>query len=267
MKYSFMSFSTPALSLSEILATARLYGYDGIEPRIDSQHAHGIEVTTTADQRCRIVEQVSVSGIELACLASSIVLANPEKNDQMRQQAHERIDLAGDLKVPIIRLFGGCFPEDFSRQQASELLVQSLRQLADHAAERQVCLCLETHDAWCNPEDVAVVMRQVNHPAVGVNWDIMHPVRIAKFTIEKSFEILKPWIRHLHIHDGISTVNKLQFVSIGQGEIDHWAALQCLRTINYPDYLSGEWINWENYQTHLPREIKIMRQLEQQLDD
>ena len=34
MKYSFMSFSTPTLSLTEIIEVACCYGYDGIEPHL-----------------------------------------------------------------------------------------------------------------------------------------------------------------------------------------------------------------------------------------
>ena len=43
MRYSFMSFSTPQLKLKEMLALANKLGYDGIEPRLDANHAHGNE--------------------------------------------------------------------------------------------------------------------------------------------------------------------------------------------------------------------------------
>lgn len=263
MKYAFMTFSTPKLNLSDILAAARLYGYAGLEPRLDAGHAHGIEVATDAEQRRQIRVQVAASGIELACLATSLSYADPEKNVTMREQTHARIDLAGDLHVPRLRVFGGLFPENVSRELARALVIESLRAVADHAAERQVTLCLETHDAWCDPNEVAAVMQAVQHPAIAVNWDIMHPVRRADCSIEKSFEILKPWIKHLHIHDGMLAESKL--MPIGTGAIDHRAALACLRTINYQGYLSGEWINWEEYQTHLPREIATMRRYEQEL--
>ena len=44
MKYAFMTFSCPDLTLPEVIELARKTGYDGIEPRIVSDHAHGIEV-------------------------------------------------------------------------------------------------------------------------------------------------------------------------------------------------------------------------------
>ena len=44
MKYAFMSFSTPDLSLERTLNLARQYGYEEIEPQTDSSHAHGIKL-------------------------------------------------------------------------------------------------------------------------------------------------------------------------------------------------------------------------------
>ena len=44
MKYAFMTFSCPELDLDGVLDLAGRMGYDGIEPRLDSKHAHGVEV-------------------------------------------------------------------------------------------------------------------------------------------------------------------------------------------------------------------------------
>ena len=54
LKYAFMTFSTPELSLADCLETASRLGYDGIEPRLDSNHAHGIEAAATAVERNNI---------------------------------------------------------------------------------------------------------------------------------------------------------------------------------------------------------------------
>jgi len=263
MKYSFMSFSTPELSLAEMLDVAKRYGYDGIEPRLDSKHAHGVEVDTTAEQREAIVKQVADAGIALACLATSLRFADPAQTDKMVQDSHERIDLAGDLAAPTMRVFGGQLPEGVSREEAIDLLVRSLSSIADHAAERGVILCMETHDDWCNPDHVAAVLKAVDHPAVACNWDIMHPVRTKNATIDESFETLRPWIRHLHIHDG--TGDGIELLPIGEGIYDHRRTIELLKTIDYDGYLSGEWIRWEAWDKHLPREIATLKAYEREL--
>jgi len=140
-------------------------------------------------------------------------------------------------------------------------LVEALSGVAEHAAERDVTLCLETHDAWCNPKQVTEVLKLVNHPAIGVNWDVMHTVRIGHATIEESFEMLKPWIYHLHVHDGKRGENGL--VPIGTGDTDHKRVIELLQTISFCGYLSGEWIDWESYEIHLPRELATLKGYEQ----
>lgn len=264
MQYSFMSFSTPEASLDDMLAIARQYGYDGIEPRLDAKHAHGIEVDLTPPQRREVREKVNASGIKLACLATSLSYADPAKTADMILQTHDRIDLAGDLGVPTIRVFGGTFPETLSREAAIERVAEALSQVAPHAVSRSVTLCLETHDAWCDPLHVAALMRQVNHPAIAVNWDIMHPIRRGNASMDSAFLALKSWIRHLHVHDGPG--DKTGLLPIGTGAIDHKRALQLLKTIDYQGFLSGEWSRWEDYRIHLPREIATMKAYEKDID-
>ena len=72
MTFAFMSFSTPGLSLEATLALAQQCGYDGIEPRMDAGHAHGIELATTAAERAGIRRRAEAAGIQLACLATSL---------------------------------------------------------------------------------------------------------------------------------------------------------------------------------------------------
>ena len=261
MKYAFMTFSTPTLSLADALATARRHGYDGIEPRLDAQHAHGVEVAADPAQRAAIRQQAAASGVALACLATSLRYADPAQTDDMLSQTRARIDLAADVGAPVLRVFGGQIPAGLARAAATDLLVRSLRAVADHAAARGVTVALETHDDWCDPRHVAAVMRGVNHPAIGVNWDIMHPVRAAQTDVATSFALLQPWIRHLHVHDG-PLENPLRFLPIGQGAIDHRTALRLLRESGYAGFISGEWINWEPADIHLPRERAALQACE-----
>ena len=263
MKYSFMTFSTPQLTLSENFEAAKRYGYDGIEPRLDAEHAHGVEVNATAGQRAAIRQQAAGAGIALACLATSITYADPAKTDDMIRQTHERIDLAGDVGAPVMRVFGGQIPEGITREQAIDLLVESLGNVAGHAAERGVTLCLETHDDWCTPVHIATVLEHVGHSSVAANWDIMHPVRHGNATIDESFETLKPWIRHLHLHDGGEDGG---LAHMGDGVIDHRRAIELLLTLDrFDGFLSGEWIDWEPYEVHLPRELAVLKCYEREL--
>ncbi|MDF1566997.1 MAG: sugar phosphate isomerase/epimerase [Spirochaetaceae bacterium] len=276
MKYAFMSFSTPESTLTEMIEIARRYGYDGLEPRLDSHHAHGIEVAADRGTRRVIVEQMEAGSIELGCLATSLKFADPALTDSVTRESYQRIDLAADLGAPVLRVFGGQIPEGITRDAAIDHAVRLLASIAFYAGERGVKLCMETHDDWCDPRHVAAVLSRVDHPAIAVNWDIMHPIRVCGYTMDEAFEILKPWIGHVHVHDGMGpeqakfaangTGDIDQMMPIGTGGIDHRRALELLRNIDYAGFISGEWIRWEPWDIHLPREIATLRKYEAELD-
>ncbi len=262
MNYAFMSFSCPQLSLDEMLSLAQKLGYDGIEPRAASHHGHGVELEAGQAERADIKAQAEARGIALCCLATSCRYADPATLKTQIEDTHRYIDLAADIGAPRLRVFGGQIAAGLSREAAIDQVSQALSSVADHAAEREVIVCLETHDDWCDPAHVAAVMRRANHPAIAVNWDVMHPVRKAGATMEGAFRTLQPWIRHVHIHDGTAEADKLALLPIGQGAYDHRRVLELLQAEGYEGYLSGEWINWEPYEIHLPRELATLKQYE-----
>ncbi len=259
MKYSFMSFSCPELSLDEMLGIAAEYGYDGVEPRVESKHRHGIELEASPAYRAEARMKAIESGIAFSCVATSCRYADPASCQKHVDDTLRYIDLAGDIGAPTIRVFGGAIPAGLDREAAIEAVVAALRQVAGHAAARGVKVCLETHDHWCLPAHVAEIMRRVNHPAIRVNWDIMHPVRVEKVDMADAYATLKTWISHCHFHDGMTADGKLIMLPIGEGEIDHATALAVLEADGFAGYMSGEWINWQPYAEHLPRELATMK--------
>jgi len=262
MKYAFMSFSCPELTLNEMLTLAQQLGYNGIEPRLSSGHRHGIESTLAPAARRTARRQVEDSGIALCCLATGARLADPATAAENIDAVERAIALAADVGCARLRVFGGALAPGLSRNAAVEVLAGNLAALADEAAAAGVTLCLETHDDWTDPAHVAAVMHHASHSAVAVNWDIMHPVRQSGSTMDNAYHALKPWIRHVHFHDGIDVAGELQLRPVGTGAIDHRHAVQLLRAEGYDGYLSGEWIDWEPYAVHLPRELATMRTYE-----
>ncbi len=179
VKYAFMSFSCPELDLSEMLALAARTRYDGIELRIGGGHNHGVELDTSDEQRRQAKEQVAAGKVRICCISTSCKYADPSTVQQQVEETLRSIDLAGDLGAPVVRVFGGRIPEGVSRRQAIEGVAAALRTIGDQAAARAVTVCLETHDDWCDPDHVAEAVRQAEHDAIAVNWDVLHGVRVA----------------------------------------------------------------------------------------
>jgi sugar phosphate isomerase/epimerase len=243
--------------LAETLSLAKCTGYDGIEPRVARNHAHGIELEASARQRGEIRRQAEDSGVSICCLALSTKFSLPEDADDAVEECLEYVKLAHEIGCSRLRVFGGVFPAETSREQAIDTMASSLSRVAGLAQSAQVHICVETHDAWTHPDHVAAVMRQVNHPSIAVNWDIMHPFRTSRVPMREAFETLRPWIRHVHTHDG-TLADPLVLKPAGEGEIDVATALHCLKEMEYTGFVSGEWIDCE---MDLAEEIRRHRKL------
>ena len=268
MKYSFMSFSVPEATFDEFLALAVKYGYDGVEPRLVSGHAHGIEISAGKVERKSAREAAKKAGIAIGCIATSLKFAVPDEAAKTVSEAHEVIDLCGDLGCPTIRVFGGGYPDDVTQEQAADQAVRSFAEVADHASQRGVTLAFETHDSWTDPKAVLDVVKRVDKPSIQVNWDVMHPVRRSGYDMADAFNVLKGHIAHVHVHDGSLNPDKPEVLPMGTGQIDHAVAIGLLRDSGYKGFISGEWILSTlpaDYpaEVHLPQEIKALRSYEE----
>ncbi len=267
MRYSFMTFSCPDLGLRNILALARRLGYDGIEPRAAAKHAHGVEIDAPAVWRADTRRAVADSGVALACIATSLKYADTGSGGRPARvdETLRYVELARDLGCPRLRVFGGQIPAGVSRESATDAVVACLREVARRAAGSGVTLCVESHDDWCTPRDLARVMELVDSPAIAVNWDIMHPVLTGGVAMAEAWRVLGRWTRHVHAHDGDRIGGNIVHHPIGKGRIDHVTALSLLKAAGYDGFVSGEWIAWEPYETHLPRELAAMKSIEASL--
>jgi len=254
-----MSFSCPDADIGTLLDIAGMYGYDGIEPRIGAGHKHGIEPGAEKQYLREIRKKADETGVDICCIATSCEFANADSWHKNIDSAKRVIELAAEIGAQSIRIFGGGISGEPERAKSFDLIVEALTLLSGDAASEKINICLETHDSWCDPQTVANIMKQVNRPFIAVNWDIMHPVLQKFATIEKSFEILKPWIKHVHVHDGVITNNSIEFKAIGEGIVDHEAAIKLLKSADYCGYISGEWIGWEPYEICLPRELAKLK--------
>jgi len=268
LKYAFMTASCPDLEFAEVLALARQDRYDGIELRVSNDHKHGVEFTSSLEERKIAKQDAADAGVALCCVATSCRFADPETVAAALADTHLAIDLAGDLEAPCVRIFGGVIGTGLSRDEAVDSVVRAMNDLKEHAGDRGVRLGLETHDDWCDPAHLVRVVQEVDHDAVGINWDLMHPVMTADQTIDEAFEAVKPWLVHVHFHDGYwegEGKNKRVMAPMGEGVIDHRRALQLLHSINYDGFVSGEWIRWKPHSEYLAQELETLKSYEAEL--
>ncbi|HOJ30553.1 MAG TPA: sugar phosphate isomerase/epimerase family protein [bacterium] len=261
MKFAFMSFSCPEADLYKMLDYARKYGYDGVEPRAQAQHNHGIEIEASKEKRKEIKKFFDESGIECSCIATSIryCFTDAQKRKESIGMTRAFIDLACDIGVKRIRVFGGVPDKEISVDEAIKIVGECLGIAGEYAEKNRVFICLETHDFFSRADTVAKAVKVAGSPNVKINWDIMHPYTQG-MTIKEAFDIVKEFVEHCHIHDGIYDQDrKVTLALMGQGEIPYKTALRLLQEINYQGFFSGEYINAWEPDVVLPHDIKVLK--------
>ena len=86
-------------------------------------------------------------------------------------------------------------------------------------------------------------LKQLNHPAVGVNFDPANMILYDKGEPIEAVKTLGPWIRHIHIKDAVRTTNPGtwgQEVPWGEGQVGPEAFIDALEEIGYQETLAIE---------------------------
>jgi sugar phosphate isomerase/epimerase len=85
-------------------------------------------------------------------------------------------------------------------------------------------------------DDLAAFMRQMNHAALGVNFDPANMILYDKGDPIDAVKKLAPWIKHIHIKDAVKAGVKGEWgkeVPWGQGEVGPQRFMDALDAISY----------------------------------
>jgi len=268
MKLAFTTLGCPDWTLQEIVENASRMGFDGIEFRglkdeIDISKLP--EFTREIEETKKLFSdhKITVSGI---ALSARFAVVDSEKMEKHFEETRRGIKLAAQLDAKIVRVFGGNVPEGYTLEKVIPVLVENLRLMGDVAKDYGVTLALETHDAWTDSSVVSRVMEEINHPNVGVLWDMHHPFRFNHEDPEETYGNLAPYIVSVHVKDSILDENgQVRYVLFGEGDVPLKKMLEMLRDGGYDGYVTFEWEKrWRRElpepETAFPRFVEKMRE-------
>lgn len=247
MKFAFSTLACPRWSVEQVVENAVNMGYNGVEWRlldgkiIDPVDDH--EKVVNAVAACR-TNDLDVCALDTSCTFNH---ADPEVRTKQIADLLHWIRLAQEVRVPILRVFGGVVQQKSSPQpshdEVNAWVADSLHQVASEAERASVTVALETHDAFSSARRVANVLQAVNSNAIAALWDSHHPYRIGE-TVEDVVDALQGRIAHVHVKDARrdSADNTLwQLTLMGEGEVPVLEQLQMLMQRGYTGYVSVEW--------------------------
>ncbi|MBX3435528.1 MAG: sugar phosphate isomerase/epimerase [Pirellulales bacterium] len=160
--------SPQRLDLIRFADLAAEWGFDVIEPTAYYVPVEVLDGFARRQKRYCFLLGLDVSG---GAIASNFTLAPGPKLGRENAHVERWVDLYAELDAPVIRVFTGQPGPGMSEAEAVDNAVRNLQQACDAAGRRGVILAIESHGFLMQPERIQKIVRRVDTPWFGVNWD------------------------------------------------------------------------------------------------
>lgn len=142
------------------------------------------------------------------------------------------VKVTAELGVRFLSTHAGFL--DHTNPGLARLFTERITLIADAAAEAGVTLLLETGQETA--EDLKRFLQDLNHSALGVNFDPANMILYGKGTPAEAVKKLAPWVKHVHIKDATSSATPGEWgaeVPWGDGEVGGKAFLDVLEEVGF----------------------------------
>jgi sugar phosphate isomerase/epimerase len=253
-----LAFSTNAyLKYSFPEAARRLagIGYAGLEIMADVPHAW--PAFLLEEQKQAIRDALTQNGLAISNVNAFMMHAvndprqrywypswiEPDRHYRRIRVEHTKraLTLARELGAPCITTEpGGPVEGGVTWQQALQEFVEELKPVAEHAEKEGVLLLVEPEPGLLieRAEQFEELMRHIDSPAVGLNFDIGHMYCVGDdpaMTVPR----LGRYTRHYHLED-IAPTRVHHHLIPGEGAIDFAATLAAIRKTGYQGWITIE---------------------------
>ena len=242
MKICFSTLGCPEWTWDRILQQANQLGYDGIELRgIEGEMYLPKARPFRRENKSATIAQLEDLQVQISCLGTSASFHDPDQWQTNLDMAREHIDLAAELQVSFVRVFGDRIPEPANRGQVISQIVSALQRLGEYTSGSGVCIVIETHGDFSRSSDLKLILDEVPMPEIGVLWDMHHPYRFFDESPEETMNIIGDRIYHTHIKDSQMKDGTMHYCLVGEGDLPIKECLSLLLKTGYSGWVSLEW--------------------------
>jgi sugar phosphate isomerase/epimerase len=188
--------------LETLITKCEELGYEAVELR--TTHAHGVELSLSAEQRAAVRRRFASSQVRLWGLGTTCEFHSPDPAEVERntEETRQWIKLAQDLGAKGVKVRPNALPDGVPAEETLRQIGEALAALGPVAAAHGVELWLEVHGrGTADPRHVATIMQYVDHPAVGVCWNCNYPSDLIDGQLAPGFELLQERLLSVHLHD------------------------------------------------------------------
>jgi sugar phosphate isomerase/epimerase len=184
-----------------IIRVLQEVGFEAVELR--TGHKHGVEPSIGANERQSVRKRFEQSKIRLVSYGTTCRFQSPDPAERNRQLgiAKQFVDLASDTGAMGIKIQPMGFPDGVPIPTTIQNFGASLHELGDYGSSKGVEIWVEVHGrGTSDPPNAAAIIEAAGHKNVGVCWN-SNDTDVVNGSVKESFQLLKPWIRSVHINE------------------------------------------------------------------
>ncbi len=248
MKIAFSTLGCPTWRWDKIIDEAEKNGYHGLEIRgVEDEIYLPRAYPFLKKNQKKTLEGLARKNLTITDLGSAISFHDPQKYKASIKEGKDYIDLASELKVPYIRIYGDKIPDPNNRQETLDSIANGINELCDYAVNKKVTCLLETHGDIVSLENIEPIINKIEYENFGIIWDVGHTFKVYGEDVSVFLDKMWQYIKHVHIKDLRKVDEQLELCMIGQGVIPIPELLQELKKRGYRGYISLEWEKrWHN---------------------
>lgn len=265
LKWTFSSLGCPELNLPEVISLAKRMGLENLDLRtLEGRVDLPALFREQYGEPERLAACLAGEGVRLAGLNASLKLVGSKEED--RAAFLEFIPWAEAAEVPLIRVFDG---GSVGKELPGESLESALETISWWRGLRKANgwktdIGIETHDCLVSTTAIEQLQAALDEP-VTLIWDTHHTWKKAGEALRATWEVVRPYTRHVHIKDSISVPSArhpFTYVQLGAGEFDLAGTLELLCAADFDGMVSIEWERqWHPYLAPVEEALEQARKL------
>jgi len=231
--------------LEGVIRILEATGFEGVELR--TGHKHGVEPSLSTAERTRIRTRFEKSKVRLVGYGTTCEFHSPDAAERKKQVdlGKQFVDLARDTGATGIKVRPNGLPAGVPHPTTIANIGACLRELGEYGAGKRIEIWMEVHGRdTSEPKVAAAIMQAARHSNAALCWN-SNNADIVDGSVKASFELLRPWVKHVHIHDIIkdnypyrelftllaeSGYDRYTMCEVGAGAADPEAYLRAYRT-------------------------------------
>ena len=239
-----IAYSTNAYTkwtLSKAISDIRDRGFDGVEILADDPHAFPPSDPSSIVKALNGFPVSNLNGNTFRGeFLPSLIDPDPKARKTRIDYIRGVIDLARKIGAKTVCTSSGLLPRDVSPEQGVSWMIDSLRDILNHAEkEPQIRVGVEYEPGFLVESATVLhpILDTIEHPLLGVNLDIGHSVCVGE-ALPLVIQSFAGRIWNLHVEDIVGQVH--DHLIPGKGNINFGEVKSSLDQIGYEEFLTLE---------------------------